>query len=190
VCELWRRQVWFASGNISGQFSKQPAFEGHSSQQQQPVLFLFDKPTPSAPHSISLQMTTVTMMAMTATMTMMTSRGRWLRVQHVSVNPLVACTGGCCSKSMCDESVMSRIRFETKRCMEAFIGEYGLCWVGYFTPDHGTQGLECFCRASSPGMLRGTKRMPIMRFCWKGGIPCIMKGNMLKGIIPAGLYMG
>jgi hypothetical protein len=95
ACELRRRQVWFASGNISGQFSKQPAFEGHSSQQQQPVLFLFDKPTPSAPHSISLQMTTMTMMAMTATMTMMTSRGRLLRVQHVSVNPLVACTGGC-----------------------------------------------------------------------------------------------
>ena len=95
ACELWRRQVWFASGNVSGQFSKQPAFEGHSSQQQQPVLFLFDKSTPSAPHSILLQMTTMTMMAMTATMTMMTSRGRSLLVQHVSVNPLVACTGGC-----------------------------------------------------------------------------------------------
>jgi hypothetical protein len=54
-----RRQVWFANGNISGQFTKMPAFEGLSS----PALAPLHKSTSCALHSASVQMTmTMTMM--------------------------------------------------------------------------------------------------------------------------------
>jgi hypothetical protein len=60
--------VWFASGNISGQFSKMSAFEG---RHLSPFLLSPGNPTPCAFHPASAQMMTKT--TRTAKATMMSS---------------------------------------------------------------------------------------------------------------------